>query len=230
VPTCTYITGNKGLADLLKNVLWQPGCPDVSVIRFGGGRAALTSVEKDEKGKLKSGVIQFVQLSDLGGDSPEATKYEPTSATRPLPQVGQRLSTASKESACTTGRAGRTGRKDRANGRCLFFAGRQTVSTPTRDISIVSLDPSQELTKALPRHLSVHKTPSHITQKRSRATMQPAGDIVSRRQRVCVMRPLDWRKSPPNRARYTQEDVPGATELESKLGAAIQSSAAPGTH
>ena len=226
---CTYLLVSKLLTGMLKNVLWQPGCPDVRVIRFGGGRVALTSVERDAKGKLRGGVIQFAELSNLGGDSPEATKNEPTSATRPLPQVGQRASTASKESACTTGRAGLTGRKDRANGRCLFFAGRQTVSTPTRDISIVSLDPSQKLTKALPRHLSVHKTPSRITQKRSGATMQPAGDILSRRQRVCVKRQLDWRKSPPDRTRYAQKDVPGATELESKLGAAIQSSAAPGT-
>jgi hypothetical protein len=140
---------------------------------------ALNSAERIGKRRPKCGVVRSHLFSDLGGESPEAPKDIAAPATRPRPRDRQRPSTASKESACTTGRAGRTDRKDRANGRCLFFAGRQTVSTPTRDISIVSLDPSQKLTKALPRHLSVHKTPSRITQKRSRATMRPAGDILS---------------------------------------------------
>jgi hypothetical protein len=176
------LTETKGLVALLGRMLWQRVCRDVCVIGFGGGRVALNRVEKIGKSWLNGGVIPFDLFSYFGGDSPEASKDKATLATRPLPQDRQRPSTASKESACKVGRAGRTGRKDRANDRCLFFAGRQTVSTPTRDLSFVSLDPSQKLTKALPRHLSVHKTPSHITQKRSRATMQPAGDILSMRQ------------------------------------------------
>jgi hypothetical protein len=190
---------------------------------------ALNSVEKFGKGKLSSGVVPFVLFSGLGVGSPEAPKDKATSATRPLPQDRQRPSTASKESACTTGCAGLTGRKDLANDRCLLFAGRQTVSSPTRDSSVVFLDPSQELTKALPRHLSVHKTPVKITQKRSRAATRPAGDTSPKQQQACVKRQPDWRKSPTDRPRYTPKDVPGATEPESKLGAAIQSSAAPGT-
>jgi hypothetical protein len=119
----------------------------------------LDRVEKMGKGKLKYGVTAFVLPSDLGGDSPEAPKDQVTSATRPLPRDRQRSSTASQKGACNTGQVGRTGRKDRADDRCFIFAGRQTVSTPTRDLNVVFLDPSQELTKALPRHLSVHKTP-----------------------------------------------------------------------
>ncbi len=190
---------------------------------------ALDSVETSEKGKPNTDRVRVSLLSNLGGASPEAPKAKATSATRPLPQVRQRPSTASKKSACETGLSGFTGWKDRANDRCLFFAGRQTVSTPTRDSSDVAPDPSQEPTKALPRHLSVHKTPSHITQKRSGAASHPVGDILSRQRQACVRRQPDRRKSPTDRPRYTRKDVPGATEPESKLGAAIQSSAAPGT-
>jgi len=220
----------KGLTASVRVMLWQPVCHHIYVISLDGGRVALNSVEKFGKGKPNSGwLLPFDLFFGLGGDSPKAPKDKATPVIRPRPQDRQRSSTACKESACTTGRAGLTGRKDRANDRCLFFAGRRTVSTPTRDSSVVPLDPSQEPTKALPRHLSVHKTPSHITQNRSRAATQPAGDILSRQHRSCVKRQPDWRKSPTDRPRYTRRDVPGATEPESKLGAAIQSSAAPGT-
>jgi hypothetical protein len=140
----------------------------------------LNRLEKIEKNGLNGGVALSDFFSCPGGESPEAPRGTAMLATRPLPRDRQRLNTAPKESAWTTGCAGRTGWNDRANGRCLFFAGRQNVSTPTRDSSVVFLDPSQELTIALPRHLSVHKTPSHTTQKRSRAATQPAGDILSK--------------------------------------------------
>jgi hypothetical protein len=108
----------------------------------------LNSVEIIENGKPNAarGVSRFSHSLTLGKRPSQPPRIRATSATRPLPQVWQRPSTASKKSACRTGRTGLTGRKDRANDRCLFFAGRQVVSNPTRDSSVAILDPSLEPT------------------------------------------------------------------------------------
>ena len=190
---------------------------------------ALNSVEQFRKGKLNGGVVPFDLFSDLGGDPSEAFKDKATSATRPLPQDRQRPSPASKKNACTTGCAGLTGREDRANDRCLTFAGRQTVSSPTRDSSVVFLDPSQEQTKALPRHLSVHKTPLESLRKDPEQRRDLLAIPFRSSSEIASGGNPTGGKSPTDRPRYTRKDVPGATEPESKLGAAIQSSAAPGT-